>query len=177
MAYSINISNGSGNENVLNGNYSASVTSTGYDGSTLNPSTVNVTDGVNSYTFTVGATGTLTLHVTETGTVDGTPIVGAKFKRCDSLGNEYGDEITTNDSGNAVFNNVPFADTNAPKIYYKQTSSDGSHEYSSTLADTTMTSSTSTIEITNALPVTRTFTLNDANYTGLPIETATLSLQ
>ena len=37
--------------------------------------------------------------------------VGAKFIRTDSTGTIVGNEITTNNNGNAVFNNVPFSES------------------------------------------------------------------
>ena len=59
----------------------------GYDSSTLTPNSVNVVDGTNIYAFTISATGTLTLHVTDTGDPGtGVDIVGAKFIRTDSTG-------------------------------------------------------------------------------------------
>ena len=115
------------------------------------------------------------MHVTEDGTASGTPIVGATFVRTDSSGNQYGSAITTNASGNAVFNNVPYSESNAPAIYFKQTASDGNHEFSNTVQNTTMTTSTSTLQIQNAPGASRTFTLTDANYSGLPVS-GTLTL-
>ena len=67
----IPINNGTGSQSVANGNYNVTVTSVGYDVSTLNPSTINVVDGTNDYSFTVGATGTLTIHVSDDGTATG----------------------------------------------------------------------------------------------------------
>ena len=88
-----------------------------------------------------------------------------------------GSVITTDTEGNAVFNNVPFADTNAPLVYYKQTASDGDHEFDSTVQNTTLTTSTATLEIQNVPGATRTITLTDENYANLPIESATLNLE
>lgn len=169
MAYNITITNGQGSENILNGNYSVSSTVAGYDDSTILPSSVDVVEGTNEYAFTVAATGTLTIHVTEEGTVGGTPIVGAKLKRTDSLGNEYGDEITTDENGSAVLNNVPWDSSSNVTIYYKQTSSDGDHEFSDEIRQINLSSSTGTVEIQNTVAVLRTITLTDANYAGLPL--------
>ena len=176
MAKIINITDGQGSESLINGSYTVTATSAGYEDSTINPSSVNVVEGTNTYQFTIAATGTLTLHVTEDGTTTGTPIVGATFARTDSEGNTYGNIITTDTNGDAVFNNVPFDSTNAPTIYYKQTASDGDHEFSILVQSTTLTTSTETIEIQNAPGATRTITLTDANYSNLPIKTATLTL-
>ena len=176
MAKIINITNGQGSEELINGSYTVEANVTGYDNTSINPSTISVVEGTNTYQFTIAATGTLTLHVTEDGTSTGTPIIGATFVRTDSQGNTYGSTITTDSNGDAVFNNVPYAATDAPTIYYKQTASDGDHEFVNTVQSTTMTTSTSTVEIQNAPGATRTITLTDSNYANLPIETGTLTL-
>ena len=175
MAKIINITNGTGTEQLINDEYTVTANVTGYDNTTINPSSVTIEAGTNSYAFTIAADGTLTLHVTEDGTQSGTPIVGATFVRTDSAGNEYGTAITTDQQGNAVFNNVPYDQTTPPTIYYKQTASDNEHEFTTTVQTTTLTTSTSTVEITNAPGATRTITLTDINYANLPIETATLT--
>lgn len=174
--YVINITGGVGTEAILNGTYSVSAAVTGYDDLSILPATQTVTAGVNNYAFTIASTGTLTLHVTEDGTVGGVPVVGATFVRCDSSGTVYGAPIVSDGSGNAVFDFVPFAASGAPLIYYKQIASDGNHEFDPTLVNTTMTTSTQTIEVLNAPAAVRTIDLTDANYVGLPIETGTITL-
>ena len=149
MAKTITITNGTGSAELINDSYTVTSNTTGYDNTSILPSTVDITEGTNTYAFTISATGTLTLHVTEDGTTTGTPIVGATFVRTDASGNEYGSAITSDSNGDAIFNNVPFDATNAPTIYYKQTASDGNHDFSSAVASTTMTASTSTVEIEN----------------------------
>ena len=176
MAKVITITNGTGTGELINDTYAVTAEVTGYDNTSIDPSTLNVVEGTNDYAFTIVATGTLTLHVTEDGTSAGTPIVGATFIRTDSQGTEYGDTITTDDTGNAVFNNVPFAETGAPLIYFKQTASDGDHEFDATVQNTTMTASTQTLEIQNTPGATRTITLMDTNYQNLPIDIATITL-
>lgn len=176
MAKEVIIVNGVGTENLINDSYTVTANVTGYDNSSILPATVNIEEGINSYNFTISAEGALTLHVTEDGTSSGTPIVGATFIRTDSNGTEYGTQITTDSNGNAVFNNVPFAASNAPTIYYKQLTSDGNHEFESTVQSTTLTTSEETVEIENSLGEERTINLMDANYTNLPIETGTISL-
>ncbi len=170
MAKTITITNGTGTTDLINGNYAVTANVTGYDNTSINPSDITVVEGTNTYAFTIGATGTLTLHVTEDGTASGTPIVGAIFVRTDSNGTEYGSEVTSDASGDAVFNNVPYADSGAPLIYYKQTASDGNHEFDNTIQSTSLTTSTSTVQIQNALGATRTFNLTDANYSGLLLD-------
>lgn len=174
--YVIDISNGSGTGRVLNGQYSVTAAVTGYNNASVLPVTQDVTSGTNSYAFTIASTGTLTLHVTEDGTAGGTPVVGATFARCDSGGTTYGAAVTSDVSGNAVFDYVPFAAAGAPLIYYKQTASDGDHEFDPSLVNTTMTASTQTIEVTNSLAAMRTLNMTDANYANLPIVSGSVTL-
>ena len=176
MAKIVTITNGTGQTELINDTYTVTAEVTGYDNASLTPSSITVDAATDTYAFTISATGTLTLHVTDTGTTAGTPIVGATFIRTDSTGTEYGSVITTDTEGNAVFNNVPFADTNAPLIYYKQTASDGDHEFDSTVQSTSLTTQTETIEITNAPGATRTINLTDANYDNLPIDSGSITL-
>ena len=172
----ITITNGTGTANVLNGQYDVDASIVGYDNSSISPFEVDIEEGTNTYAFTISASGTLTLHVTEDGTQSGTPIVGATFIRTDADGNEYGSVVTSDSNGDAVFNNVPYAATNAPTIYYKQTASDGDHEFSSDVASTTLTTSTSTVQVENTPGASRTFTITDANYANLPVGSGTLTL-
>lgn len=170
MAKTIVITNGSGTSNLINDTYAVTASVTGYENTSINPSSVSIVEGTNTYAFTISATGTLTLHVTEDGTESGTPIVGATFIRTDSSGNTYGSAITSDSNGDAVFDNVPFDATSAPTIYFKQTASDGDHEFSDQVQSTTMTTSISTLEIQNSLGALRTISLTDANYANLPID-------
>lgn len=171
----INITNGTGTSELINDTYTVTANVTGYDNSSIDPSTVNVVAGTNTYALTIEASGTLTLHVTDDGTASGNPIVGATFVRTDSNGNEYGSPITTNSEGDAVFDNVPYAATGAPLVYYKQTASDGDHEFSTIVQNTTLTASTLTVQIENAAGATRIINLTDANYSNLPIGEATIT--
>ena len=175
MAKIVDITNGSGTSELINGNYTVTADVVGYNIDSIDPSSVNISAGTNTYAFTIAATGSLTLHVTDNGTTTGNPIVGATFVRTDSTGTTYGNPITTDSNGDAVFNNVPFAATGAPIIYYKQTASDGEHEFDDTLKNVQMTSSTQTIEVENTVGATRTITLMDANYDNLPIESGSLT--
>ena len=176
MNKTVNINNGVGTIDLINGSYTVTSNTIGYDDTTISPSSITVEEGTNTYSFTIAATGALTIHVTEDKTESGTPVVGATFVRTDENGVEYGTPITTNSSGDAVFNNVPFATENAPVIYFRQTASDGNHEFDNTVQNTTMTSDTSTIQIQNTIGATRTINLTDANYENLPIETSILTL-
>lgn len=170
------ITNGVGSIDLINGSYNVAADVNGYDNTSIDPTSVTVDAATTSYSFTISATGTLTLHVTEDGTSTGTPVVGATFIRTDAEGNEYGSVITTDSTGNAVFNNVPYDATNAPAVYYKQTASDGDHEFDNTVQSTTLTTQTSTVEVINQPGASRTINLTDANYESLPIGSATLTL-
>ena len=90
MAKIINITNGTGTGELINDTYTVTATVTGYDDTSIDPSTLNIVEGTNSYALSISATGTLTLHVTDDGTSTGNPIVGATFYRTDSIGTEYG---------------------------------------------------------------------------------------
>ena len=171
----INITNGTGTSELINDTYTVTANVTGYDNSSIDPSTVNVVEETNTYALTIEATGTLTLHVTDDGTASGNPIVGATFVRTDSNGTEYGTPIITDSAGDAVFDNVPFAAGDAPLVYYKQTASDGDHEFDSSVQNTTLATSTLTVQIENATGATRTINLTDANYSNLPISEATIT--
>lgn len=175
MAKTITITNGTGSGELINGTYAVTANVPGYDNSSIQPDSITVSQGTNEYSFTISSTGTLTLHVTEEGTNTGTPVVGATFVRTDSAGNEYGTPITSNSNGNAVFENVPYATTGAPTIYFKQTASDGEHEFDNTVQSTTLTTQTETVEIQNAAGESRAINLTDANYANLPIENGTLT--
>ena len=169
MAKTVTITNGVGSAELINDTYTVTSNVVGYENTTIDPTSVNITQETDTYAFTIAANGSLTLHVTEDGTAAGTPIVGATFVRTDSAGTQYGNPVTTDTNGDAVLANVPYDATNAPVIYFRQTASDGNHEFVETLQNTTMTTSTSTVEIQNAPGATRTITLTDANYENLPL--------
>lgn len=172
----VNINNGYGTKEIPNGEYSVTAEATGYDNQTLTPSSVTITDETETYEFKLSATGNLIMHVTEEGTQDGTPVVGATFYRCDSTGTTYGEAITTDSQGIATLPNLPYAQTNAPTVYYKQTTTDDSHNFDETLKSITLTEITTTIQIQNAKAITKTILLSDTNYDGLKIETAQMTI-
>ncbi len=175
--YIIQIDNGTDTLQIVNGTYDVTASATGYNNDSISPVSISVIAGTDSYSFTIAATGTLTLHVTETGAVGGTPLQGATFVRCNVDGTViYGTAITSDENGNAEFPFMPFAAADAPLIYYKQTASVGEHDYDGSVQSITMTTNTRTIEVTNAPAALRTITLNDANYPNLPIGTATITL-
>lgn len=174
--YEVTITNGEGSSAIATGSYSVTASVNGYDNSTIDPSTLIVKSDAGEYSLEISATGTLTLHVTDDGTEMGTPIEGAIFYRTDKDGNQYGTPITSNETGTAVFNNVPFTNDGSVNIYYKQTASDGEHDFETEVVTISMTSSTMTEEVFNPPASTKTLKLTDANYEGLPIESGILTL-
>ena len=166
----IPITNGLGSKSLANGTYNITSLTLGYSDVTITPATATVEDGVTSFNFTIAATGALTIHVSDDGTDAGVPIEGATFARCDADGKTYGDPITSDADGNAVFNAVPFsADGTPPTIYYKQTASDGAHTFDDTLQSTTSDAEAKTIELGNAEAASVEVHLTDATYADLPI--------
>lgn len=174
--YSINIVNGVGTGEVLDGTYTVTANVEGYDNTSIDPSSLTVVEGTNEYSLSISATGTLTLHVTEDGTSGGVPVVGATFYRTSLDGTTYGNPIVTDSSGNAVFNNVPFSSASTINIYFKQTTSDGNHSFDDSVKTISLTESTLTSEIINLPAVTRTFNLTDKNYDNLVIDSGSITL-
>ena len=174
--YQINIENGEGTQRIINGNYNVTSSVNGYNNDSIFPSNIEVDKDRTEYYFTISATGTLMLQVTENATPSGIPIVGAEFYRTDQNGTIYGSPIYTNENGIAVFNNVPYSDENPPIIYFKQTSSDGEHSFNDEVQQTTLNEETKTIEIENLKAIVRTFYLKDSNYENLPITTGNITL-
>lgn len=171
------ITNGAGSKSLANGTYAVTASTKGYDNATIDPASLEITDGVNEYDLTIGATGVLTLHVSDDGTDAGVPIEGAQFNRCDSEGNVYGDAVTSDGDGNAVFSHVPYSEEDTPPtVYYKQIASDGEHEFDDSLKTEILNESTKLVEVQNAESTERAFTLKDANYSGLPIEDGEFTL-
>lgn len=159
--YNIDITNGTGTEKVLNGTYEVTGNFPGYDATTLTPKTITV-DNETTYAFTIEATGTLTLHVSDG---NGTNIVGATLVRTNESGSAIGEVLTTDASGNVNIENVPYgAEIGVPTVYYKQLTSDGNHEFSTAVQNTQLTTPVQTAEIINTPAADRTFTVADANY-------------
>ena len=176
--HTVQITNGKGSIELVTGTYNASAVIGGYDATTLNPKNVTIVDGTDTYAFTISAKGTLTLHVTDTGDPNtGVQIVGAKFIRTNSTGTIVGNEIITNEDGDAVFNNVPFAESGSNAIYYKQMSSDGGHTFDDTVKSIIMTQEKETVEIKNPEAPVRNFTLMDASFLNIPIEDGQIILE
>ncbi len=177
--HTVSITDGQGSLELVNGNYNVTANVTGYDVTSINPSNISIVEGTDDYKFTIEATGTLTLKITDTGDSanGGTPVVAAEFYRTDSEGNTYGDLIVSNEQGEVVFNKVPFSAEGAPTIYFKQVNSDGSHTFNTDVQSVTMTEETYTLNIANPKAALRTFAIEDSNYSGLAIATGTLTLE
>ena len=169
--HTIQITNGKGSIEIVDGTYKAQGVAGGYDASTFSPKSVTIVSGTDTYAFTIGANGTLTLHVTDTGNPDsGIAVVGAKFVRTDSTGTINGVEAVTDSDGNAIFRNVPFAPSGSTEIYYKQITSDGGHTFDDTVKSIIMTTSTETVEIANPAAPVRNIMLTDASFPNIPIK-------
>lgn len=177
MSVNIPITNGKGSVHVVPGTYGVAGAADGYDTNSLEPTSVTITDETADYAFTIAATGTLTLHVTDDGTELGVQVVGATFQRCDAEGKTYGTVVTTNEDGDAIFEHVPFlASGDAPKVYFKQLTSDEGHTFNQDLQNTTLTEATMAVQIANPEANTKNFTLTDKNYEGLPVADGNLVL-
>ncbi len=169
--YNVTITNGTGSQNMQRGTYTVTATAQGYDTSTLTPTTYTATDAAGSGAFTLTANGTLTFNVNETGAAGGTPITSGSIIMTNQDGSiDYGAAVTIDASGNAVFNNVPYGTTDQPfNLYFRQISSDDTHNPFEGVISVSMTAQTQTEYIQNTPIAEQTFTLTDATY-GLPID-------
>ena len=178
IRHRVPITNSLGSLEIVNGNYNVSAEVPGYDSTTLTPKSIEIVNDTETYNFTISATGTLTIHVADTGSsTTGIQIVGAKFIRTDYQGNETGVEITTDTDGNAKFTNVPFSPSKSSKIYFKQVSSDGKHTFSEELRSIEMKVNEEVVEIANPMAPLKRFTLMDSNFVNVPIEDGDLYLE
>ena len=176
--YQVTITNGAGSESMKAGAYAVTaVSAPGYDLTSLSPSTFTATAEASSQAFTLAAEGTLTFIVNETGAAGGTPITGGAIVMTDSAGTvEYGSPVTIDSNGNAVFDNVPYGDGTSPiTLYFKQLTSDASHNVHTGVITVSMTAQTQTEYLQNTAIALQSFTLTDANYSGLPVDSASLS--
>ena len=168
--YVVTITNGTGSKALPKGRYDVTASVPGYAG-VLDPSTFTATEAEGSQAFTIAATGTLTLHVNETGAEGGTPVTGGTFIRCSSDGTEtYGIAKTIDASGVCTFEAVPFGTGEAPvSVYVKQLTADDSHNRHEDVVTASMDGESKTQYVRNAPAATQTFTFADANYAGLNI--------
>ena len=95
----------------------------------------------------------------------------------DETGTTQGKEATTNQDGNALFENVPYYETDSPVIYYKQISSDGAHTFDGSVKSVIMNEQNITVEIENPNAPERNITLTDASYPSIVIKDAQITLE
>ncbi len=173
--YNVTITDGTGSQQVQNGTYNVSATVTGYDESTLAPQTFTADGTPSTNAFTISANGTLTFNVNETGAAGGTPITAGEIVMTNQDGSvQYGTPVAIGADGNAVFDNVPY-DAAGYTLYFRQLSSDDTHNPVTDVITVNMTSQTQTEYVENTAAAVETFTLTDANYPGLPVN-GTLNL-
>jgi len=169
--YNVTITNGTGSERMAEGVYDVSITSPGYESTSLNPTTYTVTKSEGKGTFTVSANGSLVLTFNETGEAGGTPITSGSVVMTDSTGTtEYGTAVKISSTGEASFANVPYGTAAEPiTLYFKQLSTDESHYIAENVISVSMTSSSETQYVENLPFGKQSFTVTDANYSGLPV--------
>ncbi len=169
--YNVTITNGNGSQVMQAGTYDVTATAVGYDTSTLTPKTFTATGDPATQAFTISANGTLTLTVNDTGAAGGTPVTGGTFVMTDETGAaEYGQPVTVDGSGNAVFDNVPYGTAGQPfTLYFKQLTAADGYNPAQGVITVDMTSQTQTEYVQNAAAAQQTFTLADANY-AMPVD-------
>ena len=180
MAYQVTITNGNGSQAMKKGEYDVTCTQAqGYDLTSLSPAVFTATAEAGSQAFTLQANGTLTLTVNETGAQGGTPVTSGTIVMTNSSGSAtYGSPVTISATGVATFNNVPYGDGTTPKtLYFKQTATDANHNIYEGVITVSMDAQTLTSYVQNTPIATQNFTLNDATYSGLPIDSATLNFE
>lgn len=176
--YNVEITNGLGTAKMQAGTYNVTATdATGYDVTTLSPTTFTATSEGSTGSFTLSATGTLCFIVNETGAQGGIPITSGTIIMTDSTGStEYGTAVNISNTGEAIFNNVPYGTTGTPyTLYFKQLTTDENHNIHTGVITVNMQTSEQTEYLQNSPIATQTITLTDANYSGLPINNATLN--
>ena len=90
---------------------------------------------------------------------------------------EYGNPVTTDVDGSAKLEHLPY-DTSTPyKIYIKQLSSDGSHNFEATIKEILRDGENKEIEISNPKATSRNISLIDANYSNYPISEKNLTFK
>lgn len=175
--YDVSITNGSGSSEILNGTYSITSNIKGYDNTTIDPKSVTFDVSTNTLELTIDGSATLTLHVSEDGTSSGTAVSGATFQRCNEDGSiSYGSPVTSDLTGNAVLEHLPYDIQDGMTIYYKQINSDGQHEFDSSVKNILMDNNTKLVEVTNTKATLRTIIVKDKYYSGVSDLNGTISL-
>ena len=179
--YNVTIINGSGSQTMEIGDYAVSATyAPGYDMSSITPTTFTATPQGATGNFTISASGTLTIIFNETGEQGGNPITSGTVVMTNATGEvQYGEVAQIDSNGTAVFNNVPYGSEQAAyTLYFKQLTSDENHDVYENVFAVGMGGETQTEYILNSLKsVLQNFTLTDANYSGLPVYNAGLTLE
>ena len=167
--YVVTITNGVGSEKLPRGQYTVTSEVPGYLDGLLDPTTFTASETEASQNFTIAATGTLTLKVTETGDDSGTPISGGSFIRCNSDGSEtYGPAKTVSAAGECLFESVPYGKAEDPfHIYIKQLTSDQTHSTYAGVITVAMEQKQYTQYVKNPAAALQSFTFTDKNYSGL----------
>ena len=166
--YVVTITNGTGSQILPKGKYDVTASVPGYAG-TLDPSTFTASELEGNQSFTIAATGTITLHVNDTGASGGTPVTSGSFIRCNSDGTEtYGTAKTIDAMGACTFDFVPFGTSEAPiDVYVKQLTSDETHNVHPGVVTVSMSEPNQTQYVQNTPAALQSFTFADANYAGL----------
>ena len=174
--YNVTITGGTGSESMKKGNYSVTVQASGYEATTLSPTSYTAGTTAGSGTFTLSANGALTLVFNETGASGGTAVTSGSVVMTDQAGTtEYGSPVTIGATGSAVFENVPYNSETPYVLYFVQKSTDAGHNVYDGVITVNMASASETQYVVNLPIAEQTFTLTDANYSGLPIAAATLT--
>lgn len=175
--YNVQITNGTGSANMLNSQYSVTVNANGYESTTLSPDSYTVSGSAGTGNFTVSADGVLTIIFNETGAAGGTPITSGSVIMTNKSGTiYYGQARSINANGKAVFNNVPYSANSPYTLYFKQLSSDYHHNPINRVITVHMSRAAQKVYVLNtAAEELQKFTLTDANYEGLPVNSANLN--
>ena len=177
--YDVLITDGIGSAAMEPGTYTVAATyAPGYDLTTLQPTSYTVASGTTSGAFTLSANGTLTIVFNETGATGGTPITSGTVVMTDASGTaQYGSVVNINNNGEAIFANVPYGSAQASyTLYFKQLTSDDAHNIYPDVFAVGMGGQTQTEYVLNTPKVIeQNIELTDANYTGMPIENASLN--
>ena len=177
--YDILITNGTGSATMEPGSYTVSATyAPGYELTSLQPTSYTVSSGAQPAAFTLAANGTLTINFNETGAAGGTPITSGTVVMTDATGEtQYGSVVNIDENGVATFENVTYGTAEAGyTLYFKQLTSDENHNVYPNVFAVGMGAQTQTEYIQNTpIAVEQNVTLTDANYTGMPIQSASLN--
>ena len=176
--YDVTITNGVGSKNMEPGTYTVSATyAPGYELTSLEPTSYTVASG-SSGAFTLAANGTLTITFNETGAEGGTPIPSGTVVMTDPTGEtQYGSAVNIDSNGVATFENVPYGSAqSAYTLSFKQLTSDENHNIYPDVFTVGMGAQTQSEYIINTpKAIEQNFTVTDANYTGMPVNDASLN--